>query len=248
MRTPVGAFLLALVAATPAIGQVPVTPSPQAGPIDAMDRVLSDWAGHAADLKTVDVRYTVERNNRLFKTTSRGEGRLVLKAPNRFSVEAQFIKDNGVAEFRDGIIWDGADWLHWSELNPESILKRPLSESQEGRVPWEASLPFMFGVTADEARRRFDFTLLSETATQYTIQAVPRDLPRKSGGTTLPACGFDRAFVVLDKKTFLPVLFAMDQNRVLSTYRAVAIRRNEPVSDDVFHAETHLKTVPAGKT
>lgn len=84
------------------------------------------------------------------------------------------------------------------EIRPQNKVMRihELPPPQAGQIADDSFLSFLFGMKAEEAKRRYDMTLVKEDQWYFYLEIVPK----------LPAdkADFQRARMVLNNKTFLP--------------------------------------------
>ena len=65
-----------------------------------------------------------------------------------------------------------------------------------GRNIMDGPLPFLFGMPAEKAKKRYSFKLLKETDTEIWLQVTPR--------WQQDAANYRQAYIILDKGTYLP--------------------------------------------
>jgi TIGR03009 family protein len=164
-----------------------------------MDNLLAKWQEQSANIKTLDAKFTREDFSATFEEKTVYAGRAILKSPDLAFLDFQKISENGKAVnppvAYEQIRCTGKEVFHYR--NPtHQVFVYPLAKEDRKRALEEGPLPFLFNMRADEAKKRYNLVLHTETPTQYIIKIEPR--------VAIDREAFIRADVALDKNTFLP--------------------------------------------
>ncbi len=93
-------------------------------------------------------------------------------------------------------------------------------------------MPFLFNMKAEDAKQRYQMTLLEENEEQYLIWISPlQELDREA---------FSKAFIFLDKKTFLPRQLRLDDpnnGKDTKTFIFTKIERNAEINPVYFDGD-----------
>ncbi len=191
-------------AAAPA--RVPATPNPA-----RMGQLLKDWETQSGKLKTLKVAIYRIDLSKAWDDEEHYEGRAYFKSPQLAFLDFAKVKlvpnekkrlvpqldknKKPVATPYETIICTGDEV--WQYNYPvKQIFVFPLDKNARKRALEEGPLPFLFNMKADDAKRRYDMTLLEENAKQALLQIKPKlDEDKES---------FSTAWVVLDAKYLLP--------------------------------------------
>ena len=140
-------------------------------------------------------------------TLTQAEGTIRYKAPDRGEYEvdkvtrwdktkATYVADDTAAE---RWMCDGQDIYEWNRKQRQ-LKVRPLPDELRGKAIADGPLPFVFGAKADQLKRRYwmrDVTPTEHAGKQIWLEARPK--------FQQDAANFQRATVVLDEKSFMPV-------------------------------------------
>ena len=187
------------------------------------------WAHVSARIDRVDVRFTREDRS-VNWGTERFEGRLRMKKPNLASVVVEQRLENGRSETIERLIWTDREVHQFRERNRQQfVLAYP---EERAHVPHLAALPFLFGMTAEDALAKYEIQLVRETDRSIIVALRPR-------GPWLKEC-FSKAFLELDARSLLPrrLWVVAPNGRDTKDYRAVETRINDPVEPGAFAPET----------
>jgi TIGR03009 family protein len=191
-------------------------PARAARPIDPaeMDVLLRKWERQSALLKTLDVTILRIDDAPAWGDKEYYEGRALFKSPNLAFIDFSKIKldekkkpirdprkKNGwVSSPYERIICTGTEvWQYTSDT--QQIFVFPLGEDEQKKAVEEGPLPFLFNMRADDARKRYQMTLISDDAKGYGVKIKPKLKEDKES--------FSVAFVNLDRKYLLPLRIYM---------------------------------------
>ncbi len=215
-------------------------PSPQA--VDPVDRILEEWQAKASTIKSVEVRFKRSQDDPVWGNHSRWVGRAVLATPNLALIEEFGTDANGKAtSLTDRMIWNGES-IFWFNPEKQDACRIRLS-TEWTRPPRTICLPFFFGMTVEEAKRDYDWTLIGETLGVVLLKAEPKVKPGSSPG-------WQTSFIYLDRKTYLPKrLILRDRvGRETETYDSIEIKLNAVEAlDELLEPCLDAWTVSEGK-
>lgn len=198
------------------IGEKPARPPANNLVVEALspelEAILDEWEQKSSQIKSLKGKHTRTVFNLVFEVEKRAEGRFFLETPDkgRIDLTGLEVKKNTKSDrigksgnpFR--VESDRAEkWI----CNGEEILMvndedksydiAPLPNELRGTNIVKGPLPFLFGIKADDAKRRFQLSLAkSPDPSQHAILVVPR-LPEDQQNYKIAKIG-------LDKRTYLP--------------------------------------------
>jgi TIGR03009 family protein len=231
--------MLAVAASLAAIGSATAQ---QARPSDAARRpvntpdparmklLLTAWERQSAQFTTLDVRIA-----RVDSSPAWGEerylGRAILKSPNRAWLDFQKIVRNAAGKDvpvpHERIVCTGKEvWQYRSDTH--QIFIYTLDRQNQKRALEEGPLPFLFNMKAADAEARYDMTLVTENDAFYVISVVPRlQIDRES---------FLKAFIKLNKKTFLPdrIYLVSPDGKSTKDFTLTGVKPNAAVAEENF--------------
>jgi TIGR03009 family protein len=179
-----------------------------------LQAVLDAWETESGKIQTlagVHERYVY---NITFETATVASGKFFYAAPDRGRIDLEGVDPEkmnfGAAGMKKGAagapftykadrneIWvcTGKEVVTAVELD-KTYQAFPLPPDMQGKNIINGPLPFLFGMKADEARRRFELKLLNDDPSKAIIRAIPR--------TQLDSQNFGQATIILDKQKYLP--------------------------------------------
>ncbi len=199
-QAPVGRPAPAQGAATRAQPAPPaLTPEQVAANQKRMDQLLAQWEARSSQITSLSVGLERVDKNPVWNDTTQYSGVALLKSPNLACLEF----NKNVAEEgqppkmvpHDRIVCTGKEVYQYL-YDTKQIFIYPLAAEDRKRALEEGPLPFLFNMKAADAKMRYSMNLLNETDEFYMIAIVPR--------MTIDQESFGRAFVQLNKQTFLP--------------------------------------------
>jgi TIGR03009 family protein len=200
--------------------------SPTNPPLDPrnnrLDALLLQWEAKMKMVDTLSAEVTRVKEDRVFKSTDTYQGRAKYKKPNLASLE---LHRTDKPEIFEKYISTGNFLYEFSPSNKE-VRVHELPRPKPGQVSEDNFLSFLFGMKAEEAKRRYDLKLLPEDKYYYYIEVRPRYPADKAD--------FQLAQLALLQSTFMPAqltFFEPNGNRVTwsirSVQQGVTLDRNE---------------------
>jgi TIGR03009 family protein len=206
---------------TPAArGEKSAVPAPgsaasPARPVDPamMDWLLQQWEKQSARLKSLDVMILRTDETPDWGDMEFYEGRALFKAPNLAFIDFNKIKQDAkkkpiwdpakkkwVSTPYERIVCTGTEvWQYRSDV--QQIFIFPLEKNEQEKAIEEGPLPFLFNMRADDAKKRYQMTLISKDEKSYGVSIKPKlEVDKES---------FRQAFVKLDKVYLLPIRIVM---------------------------------------
>ncbi|WP_435020627.1 LolA family protein [Tundrisphaera sp. TA3] len=187
--------------------------------------ILDEWARRSAALTSVDVRYTGEERSAAWGSTPIS-GRAVLLRDGRARLDVAEHDDQGREAQRSRLVWTGTD-LHQFRFDTKQRFVYPKAERDRGRLPDLLTLPFAWGWDRDGLTSRYRVELVNELAEVWCLKVTP---PEPAKAT------FSRAFILLDRATYLPRLYYLfDRDGKSQTqYKVAEIHADRPIPDDLL--------------
>jgi TIGR03009 family protein len=176
----------------------------------ALEDLLKEWEQSSSKVDTLTGTHKCYKFNSVFQTEVRTEGGFYFKAPDkgRFDMKGVKVKagDQSIRkdpktlkpyEIQSGNeerwICTGGVVLQINDKMKE-VEVIPIPPELQGTNIVRSPLPFLFGLKAEDAKKRFEFKLIKNTDELATLEVTPR--------TNQEA--FLKAHVRLDKQLFVP--------------------------------------------
>jgi TIGR03009 family protein len=231
-------------AAAPAQGAAAAAPAP-AKPVDParMEWLLKKWEQQCAKLKTLDVTILRIDDAPAWGDKDYYEGRALFKSPNLAFIDFNRIKlDDKKKPMRDPqtkkwvstpyerIICTGDEvWQYSSDT--QQIFVFPLEKDEQKKAVEEGPLPFLFNMRADDAKKRYQMTLMSEDEKSFGVSIKPKLKEDKES--------FSMTFLSLDRTYLLPVRILMlsPDGKSSKDFRLGPMFPNRAVNDRNFQGK-----------
>jgi TIGR03009 family protein len=190
MRT-FGLTLISFAIAGSVAGQQPAAPvlDPSRNHLDAL---LIRWEQEMRSVNSIVAQCTRTSLDKTFQMTEVFEGTARYMKPSLAMLEMQ---KRGKADAFEKYICTGTFLYEYVPQN-KVIRVHELPPPKPGQVADDNFLSFLFGMKAEEARRRYDLRLVKEDQWYVYIEILPR-LPGDKAD-------FQRARLVLNNQSFLP--------------------------------------------
>jgi TIGR03009 family protein len=176
--------------------QQPPAPSPAAPPLDTnnrLDSLLMQWEAKMKSIQTLKATVKRERLDKVFNTRDSLEGEAKYMKPNLALLDLR--RKDRPAIF-EKYICTGTYLYEYNQGNRE-VRYQDLPPPKPGQVADDNFLSFIFGMKAEEAKRRYDLRLLQgQDNFYYYVEILPRFPADKSD--------FEKARLVLTQSTLLP--------------------------------------------
>jgi TIGR03009 family protein len=209
-----------------------------------MEKLLRLWEGQSSKLKTLDAKIFRRDYIVAWEEFEYFEGHAIFKSPNLAYIDFRKIKQDKdkkpvkdpqtqawVSAPKERIICTGSEvWQYDSDT--KQIIIYPLEKDQAAKALEEGPLPFLFNMKADDAKRRYDMTLISQDAKGYGISVRPKlEVDQES---------FSQAFVQLYRKYLLPVRIVLHSpdGKSQKDFQLGEIKPNAKLNDDTFTGKT----------
>ncbi|MBI1348328.1 hypothetical protein GC163_18795 [bacterium] len=177
-----------------------------------LESILERWEVESAKIQFLQGTHYRQELNKVFAQEKRSQGAFFFQAPDRGRFDMTGTKpepgqDSSVKNPETGepyelVAGNSECWI----CNGQTILQINHAEKQYEQIPIppemqgknivQSPLPFLFGMKADEAKRRFELRLKSETADAYIIDAKPLQ--------EIDARNYQYARIYLDKQNMIP--------------------------------------------
>jgi TIGR03009 family protein len=192
-----GLVLAALVSAgASAWAQQEVAP---AAANQALDNHLLRWEQEMQKVQTLQAQLARIDKDKTFNTATKLVGyaayRKVGTGPSTLNLATLEMRPEGKQEVREKYVCTGT-FLYQFLPEEKQIKVFELPKPKPGQVAEDNFLSFMFGMKAEEARRRYDLRLAKEDQYYIYVDILPR-FPNDRAD-------FQRARMVLNKSNFLP--------------------------------------------
>ncbi len=219
-----------------------------APPMD-MQRLLLDWQGQSAKLKSLEVSiYRIDKDP-AWNEEEHYIGSAAFRHPQLAFLDFRKVKlqprpdpkdknkkvyvaakkKNGTIDAApfETIVCTGQEVWHY-RYDVTQIFIYPLDKNQRKRALEEGPLPFLFNMRAAEAQQRYDMVLRSENEKHYLVEILPK-LPEDKES-------FSVAWVYLDKNYLLPTRIALlaPDRKSSKDFHLSNIQPNKAVEDRKF--------------
>src|SRR6266852_881386 len=197
MRNSCLALLGVLLLCTALRGQQPTVASPPAAPLDPnnrLDALLMQWEAKMKSVQTLKATVRRERVDQVFKTRDTFAGEAKYMKPNLAMLD---LRRQDRQDIWEKYICTGT-YLYEYNLANREIRYHELPPPKPGQVADDNFLSFLFGMKAEEAKRRYDLKLIGDGKDKYYhyMEILPR----------FPAdrADFEKAQLVLTQNTMMP--------------------------------------------
>jgi TIGR03009 family protein len=183
----------------PAAAQQNPAPAAPTPPQAALDDYLLRWQQEMEKVRTLHAVLGRIDKDKTFNTSTKLTGYAAyMKAgtgPTALNLAMLEMRLDGKQEVREKFVCTGT-FLYQFVPDQKEIKVYELPKPKPGQVAEDSFLSFMFGMKADEARRRYDLKLAKEDQYYIYVDVMPR----------FPAdrADFRRARLVLNRSNFLP--------------------------------------------
>jgi TIGR03009 family protein len=157
-----------------------------------LDALLMRWEKEMTTVQTILAQCTRTSVDKTFNVIQVYEGTAKYMKPNLAMLE---MKQKGKEQVYEKYICTG-NFLYEYVPADKVIRVHELPPPKPGQVAEDNFLSFLFGMRAEEAKRRYDLKLVKEDQWYVYIEILPRFDPDKAD--------FKRARLVLNGQTFLP--------------------------------------------
>jgi TIGR03009 family protein len=187
-----GLTLVCLALATGAASAQPPAAQPVGAGQEALNALLLNWERTMAGVQTIQARVTRITLDKTFQETEVFEGMAKYMKPNLAILE---MRKKGKEQVYEKYICTGTFLFEYRPQTRE-IRAHEMPTPKPGQVAEDNFLSFIFGMRAEEARRRYELRLVKEDQWYFYIEIQPR--------TPADRADFQRARLVLNRPTFLP--------------------------------------------
>lgn len=222
----------------------PAKPAPPPPDPKRMEELLKAWEHQSAQNKSLDVLFTRVDTSAVWNDKITYVGRAALKSPNRAFLQFEKVvsgKKQGETknELFEVIMCNG-DKVYQFLYERKQVFVYPLDARERQRALQEGPLPFLFDMKSEEAKKRYEFTLLGENEAKCLIQIIPRqNIDREA---------FSAAFIWLDKQTFMPTRLQLNDpnnGKDKKEFTFTKLKTNVEIAEGLFSGEELSRRVIA---
>lgn len=178
-----------------------------------MEQFLIDWENKTELIKKLSAKVRTEETNTTFGVKKLGTGEVKFVTPDKASYHIKPVEITeemkAAAKKKGDITLDSADEERFVSTGKEiyrindrekTYEKIPIPPNMQGKRIIDGPLPFLFGMKAEEAKRRYKFYPLKPSA------KIPDSvwlivIPRRQADLQ----NYKQAMVILNKRTFVPI-------------------------------------------
>lgn len=209
-----------------------------------MEWILKQWERQSSLLKTLDVRLLRVDDIPAWGDKEYYEGRALFQSPNLALIDFNKVKldenkhpvkdakGNYVTTPYERIVCTGEEvWQYRSDS--QQIFIFPLQKDQRKKAIEEGPLPFLFNMRAEDAKQRYQMTLMTidDKTKTYGIRIMPKLKEDKES--------FSVAFVNLDQKYLLPkrIIMLSPDGKSKKSFQLTQTSHNKPVNSHNFEGK-----------
>lgn len=176
-----------------------------------LEQILQEWEEKSSRIKSLHGTHKRTVYNTVFEVEKIASGKFFLQTPDKGRIDLKGLEvAKGAKSARIGksgspyrLEEDHAE--KWICTGDEIVMVNddektyevmPLPDSVKGTNIINSPLPFLFGMKADDAKRRFQITLKSNSKAQAVLIVTPRMESDKQN--------YKQAFIMLEKENYLP--------------------------------------------
>lgn len=210
-----------------------------------LEAILQKWAQESAKIKKLEGNHTRLEYDEVFQVEKRSEGKFYYEQPDKGRIDIAGMKvpegaqgnkrnKNGkpfklASGENERWICDGKRIFAVDE-DEKTYEVYPIPLERRGANIMEGPLPFLFGMPADTAKKRYFLRLLQNTPQQIVIAVKPR---RRAD-----AANYREAKVILNPKTYLPNAVLLDHpsgnQSTVYVFKNVVANKNKGFFDGLF--------------
>jgi TIGR03009 family protein len=200
----------------PPQGAAPREARPQAQPLRVdpadiqLDALLKDWHQKTADIKRLQGEHRRWTYDKTFSVAKIAEGKFFYEGPDKGRIDLSPVppdpknpttKDDAgnvyplKADKPERWVCDGERVVRVDD-DAKTYEVQPIPPQHQGANIMDGPLPFLFGLPPEKAKQRYDMTLVKQDEKMAFLIVTP--LQQQD------AANWQRADVMLDKKTYLP--------------------------------------------
>lgn len=212
-----------------------------------LQQILEEWEIESAKIQRLAGKIHRYSYSKTFLTEQRALGKFLYEAPDKGVYELipakvtpgedgskKYGKQFKLAHDTGELWYCTGESLIKIDRTAKSYELIPIPESSRGKGIIETPLPFLFGMKADQARRRYLMTLLPETnAKQVWLKVVPR--------WQADAANYREAKLILDRTTYLPqavqLLDATGELERVHLFRELSVNKKGWFEGDPFRPD-----------
>jgi TIGR03009 family protein len=189
----------------------------------SLPALLQGWEQRTQAMKSLRCEFRRRIKQQAYPEEHTELGRAVYVRPNRGRMDLWRLEKDAQGNLkpvRTEIYICEGNIIHQYLFETKEYIRHVLPNEKDGENSARTALPFLFGMTASEATRRFELKIFQENETYAWIEAIPRwESDRQN---------FSKVKLVLNKRTFLPE----------------AVLVIEPVGDQYLYEITKIEVNP----
>ena len=196
------AVMAVLLACGPASAQQQAPANPSFDPSkESLDALLVQWEQKMKAINTLAASVTRTKIDAVFKTTEVFEGNAYYMKPNLALLDLHM---KGQQTRFERYVSTGTFLYEYNQATRE-LRSHELPPPKAGQPADDNFLSFLFGMKAEEAKRRYDIHFMGpgHDANYYYLEIIPRFAADKTD--------FQKAALALTKGTFLPRLLTIEE-------------------------------------
>jgi TIGR03009 family protein len=240
------AFVVAclLLAGSSLLSQPPAPPFQPQPPADdpRLDALLTRWEKETANCQSMRIELTCTRKNNVFNRTETltGEAKF-LKLPKDYGVRLELKSPDNPNRYEKYICTGGYIYVYRPEEKLIHIYTLPATQS--GQLPDDGALPFLFGMKAETAKKRYQMKITNQTDWYTYVEVLP-NFPRDKADFTYAR------LAILNKETkvlgqHMPrEIYWVEPNNIEVKWVITNLQRD--VAGSVQREEFVKPTLPAG--
>src|SRR5579863_1918979 len=171
-----------------------------------LEKFLKDWEKNTSLFKKLVGEFEVIKYVPAFQVEKRAAGKFAHEAPDKGSYEKQAVViAKGQKPGKKGYTLESDDPERWVCTGKEVIKiddkektyeKMPIPPAAQGENIIEGPLPFLFGMKADRAKKRYKLKLQKQDENGIWLEVIP--------STSQDSSNWEKAIVIIDPREFVP--------------------------------------------
>ena len=238
---------------------IPKRPVHTAQSMAKRDLILEEWEEKSSKIKSLHGKHKRRSVNIVYEQEAVSEGQFFLQTPDKGRIDLQGVKPakNAVGTYKDSHdkpyrvvegqserwICTGDEIVMVNEAD-KSYEVLPIPDDQKGANIIHSPLPFLFGMKAEAARKRFDIFIGKTTAEEVYLTVYPLE--------EQDSANYSKAQIVLDRTLYLPTFVKLIDHDQITEYEFDSVKVNDknPLAaiqkwwggdKDPFHPELRKK-------
>ena len=180
---------------------IPKAPAPTPAEIKKMEDLLKRWEAQSKSISSLYVKYVRVDNDTMFNVSKKYEGQAMLHKPDLVFLDFYEVATGKPNTLDERIVCDGKSVYQFKGATKQ-IWVYPLPKNQQEKALNQGALPFLFDMTVEKAKNRYQMIYRGENETSFIIQIIPLlEIDRAEYGLAMVQLSKDRLLPMAIKLT-----------------------------------------------